>query len=58
MISQPTSMNSNTLRKLRGAFVVIEGCDRAGKSTQAKMLMEFLTQSGEQVEFRRYPGTK
>lgn len=30
----------------RGAFIVFEGADRAGKSTQCKKLVEHLTGSG------------
>ncbi|CAG8558040.1 8241_t:CDS:2 [Ambispora leptoticha] len=36
-ISQPTDTSTR-----RGAFIVFEGCDRAGKSTQAAKLVEYL----------------
>jgi dTMP kinase len=40
---------------LRGALIVIEGCDGAGKSTQAKMLVDYLTQCKQATELREYP---
>lgn len=40
----------------RGALIVLEGCDRSGKSTQCKMLKETLEQRGFPVELFRFPG--
>lgn len=40
----------------RGALVVLEGCDRAGKSTQVKMLLSALQNLGIPAESRRFPG--
>ncbi|XP_076286216.1 thymidylate kinase [Lasioglossum baleicum] len=39
----------------RGALIVFEGCDRAGKSTQVKMLMEALTKLNIPVENLAFP---
>ncbi|EGG03063.1 uncharacterized protein MELLADRAFT_44639 [Melampsora larici-populina 98AG31] len=39
----------------RGAFVVIEGLDRCGKSTQCKILADRLTNAGRSVELMRFP---
>ncbi|XP_003490864.1 thymidylate kinase [Bombus impatiens] len=40
---------------VRGALVVLEGCDRAGKSTQAKLLVHALKQRDIPVEQRAFP---
>lgn len=40
---------------VRGALIVFEGCDRAGKSTQAKMLIEALTTLKLPAELRAFP---
>eukprot|EP01134_Creolimax_fragrantissima_P007986 CFRG7986T1 len=39
----------------RGALIVLEGCDRSGKSTQAKMLAERLTKDGMPSKLMRFP---
>lgn len=39
-----------------GKFIVFEGCDGAGKTTQAQMLAYALTGSGETVLLTREPG--
>jgi hypothetical protein len=41
---------------VRGAFLVFEGMDRAGKTTQAKLLQLRCIESGRQVKFMRFPG--
>lgn len=41
---------------VRGAFVVFEGMDRAGKTTQAKLLQQRCIESGRDVRFLRFPG--
>lgn len=43
---------------VRGALIVLEGCDRAGKSTQAKLLVNALKQRGIPVEQRAFPGNR
>jgi len=40
----------------RGALVVFEGCDRVGKSTQAKKLAEALKAAGMNCKSLRFPG--
>lgn len=42
----------------RGALIVLEGADRAGKSTQAKRLVEVLKERGYQAEGMRFPGKR
>ncbi|MES1911293.1 MAG: hypothetical protein MHM6MM_003746 [Cercozoa sp. M6MM] len=39
----------------RGAFIVFEGVDRCGKSTQSSRLFEVLVESGVQVQQMRFP---
>lgn len=41
---------------VRGAFVVFEGMDRAGKTTQAKLLQQRCIESGREARFMRFPG--
>ncbi|RYO77820.1 hypothetical protein DL764_010176 [Monosporascus ibericus] len=40
---------------VRGAFIVFEGMDRAGKTTQAKLLQVRFIESGREVRFMRFP---
>lgn len=40
----------------RGLMIVIEGCDRAGKSTQCERLVNQLRQKGTAVELLKFPG--
>lgn len=40
----------------RGAFIVFEGLDRSGKSTQVARLVESLNQSGVKAVGCRFPG--
>ncbi|KZC13293.1 PREDICTED: thymidylate kinase [Dufourea novaeangliae] len=42
----------------RGALIVFEGCDRAGKSTQVKMLIEALNKQNIPAEARAFPERK
>lgn len=39
----------------RGALIVLEGCDRAGKTTQCKKLVETLRDSGHQAIYMNFP---
>lgn len=39
----------------RGALIVIEGLDRAGKSTQCDRLYQALEQQGHSVKHMRFP---
>lgn len=40
----------------RGAFIVLEGLDRSGKTTQVKRLEERFVQAGHKVAVMRFPG--
>ncbi|XP_011203377.2 uncharacterized protein LOC105226249 [Bactrocera dorsalis] len=39
----------------RGAFIVLEGCDRSGKSSQSRLLYEFLTSNGYPAKHMHFP---
>ena len=43
-------------KPVRGAFIVFEGMDRAGKTTQAKLLQQRCIEEGREVKFMRFPG--
>jgi dTMP kinase len=40
----------------RGAFIVIEGLDRAGKTTQVQRLCDKLYSQGHNIKTLRFPG--
>lgn len=40
----------------RGAFIVVEGLDRSGKTTQVKKLCDRLYSAGHNVKTIRFPG--
>jgi dTMP kinase len=40
----------------RGAFIVIEGLDRSGKSTQAAKLLSRLQNEGFSAQLIKFPG--
>lgn len=40
----------------RGAFIVLEGMDRSGKTTQVGLLEDRLAQAGRPVKKMRFPG--
>jgi thymidylate kinase len=44
------------MRSQRGAFIVFEGCDRAGKSTQCKKLVQALREKNIEAEYMSCPG--
>jgi len=44
-------------RTRRGALIVVEGLDRAGKSSQCELLLRNLRELGHQVEYIRFPGS-
>jgi len=39
----------------RGALIVLEGCDRCGKTTQAMRLVQWLLTAGRKAELVRFP---
>eukprot|EP00833_Pecoramyces_ruminatium_P006487 jgi/Orpsp1_1/1180519/evm.model.c7180000073760.2 len=41
--------------KNRGAFILFEGCDRSGKTTQTQLLLQALKDKGQKVEFANFP---
>jgi dTMP kinase len=41
----------------RGAFIVLEGLDRSGKTTQVKLLEQRFVEAGKKVKVMRFPGT-
>jgi len=47
---------SNPTAKLAGKFIVIDGPDGAGKTTQSELLSEFLSKSGLDITRIRDPG--
>src|SRR5512140_480773 len=44
-------------KKMAGKFIVLDGPDGCGKSTQAKLLAEYLTAQGVEVLLLRDPGS-
>ena len=42
----------------RGAFILFEGVDRCGKTTQANLLVDNLTKAGHDACFMRFPGER
>lgn len=40
----------------RGALILIEGVDRAGKTTQTELLLDNLKKRGRSVELIKFPG--
>merc|ERR1711865_1058099 len=47
--------HSNFSMSSRGAFILLEGVDRCGKSTQCRRLIENLKKSGHQAELQCFP---
>lgn len=39
----------------RGLLIILEGCDRTGKSTQAKLLCEQYVAQGKRAELIKFP---
>ncbi|MDR3216987.1 MAG: dTMP kinase [Clostridiaceae bacterium] len=42
--------------KRKGIFITLEGCEGVGKSTQLKLLKEYLASTGQEAVFTREPG--
>ena len=49
--------SKNTTNNFAGKFIVLDGPDGCGKSTQAKMLAEYISDTGVEVQMFRDPGT-
>jgi dTMP kinase len=47
---------ASDLPVVRGAFIVVEGLDRSGKTTQVKRLGAELSKQGRKVKTIRFPG--
>jgi dTMP kinase len=48
--------NKNLKNKLSGKFIVLDGPDGCGKTTQAKLLAQWLSEQGVPTETFRDPG--
>ncbi|GAA6029320.1 hypothetical protein JCM8097_003619 [Rhodosporidiobolus ruineniae] len=55
MSAAPRAPASTTSKPRRGAFIVFEGLDRSGKSTQVQRLVEGLNASGVKAVAARFP---
>ncbi|KKO99645.1 thymidylate kinase [Trichoderma harzianum] len=47
--------DDSTESKMRGAFIVLEGLDRSGKTTQVKLLEQRFVEEGRPVKVMRFP---
>ncbi|KAF3060776.1 Thymidylate kinase [Trichoderma lentiforme] len=47
--------DDSTETKMRGAFIVLEGLDRSGKTTQVKLLEQRFVEEGRPVKVMRFP---
>jgi hypothetical protein len=52
-VEEPTGV---VVARGRGMFIVLEGLDRSGKSTQASRLEERLAKEGRKVRGQKFPG--
>jgi dTMP kinase len=51
------SLVSRMMKKSsRGLLIVIEGCDRSGKTTQTQLLSNYLTSKNLDNEVMKFPG--
>jgi GTPase SAR1 family protein len=55
-LSDPYPWQEPVSKPARGAFIVIEGLDRAGKTTQVKRLCDKLYAQGHNIKTIRFPG--
>ena len=53
--STPSTDSSTTNNNTRGAFIVLEGVDRCGKTTQCSLLMKHLISLGVAAAAMRFP---
>lgn len=51
-----SSLSSDAEHNARGAMIVVEGLDRAGKSSQCEMLQASLEKMGKSVQYIKFPG--
>ena len=52
-------IQSNPIQSMaRGAFIVIEGLDRSGKTTQTENLTKYLSTNGITIKQRKFPGER
>ena len=49
------SLLTTKISKSRGVFILFEGVDRCGKSTQAAMINDYLNKSSKASELIRFP---
>ena len=49
--------NATGSKSPRGSFIVLEGLDRSGKTTQVKLLEQRFVEEGRPVKMMRFPGT-
>jgi dTMP kinase len=54
--SQAGEDGSGAAAKKRGAFIVLEGLDRSGKTTQVKLLEQRFVEEGRPAKVMRFPG--
>lgn len=40
----------------RGLFIVVEGLDRSGKTTQCQKLVDNISSTGKEVKYIKFPG--
>jgi dTMP kinase len=56
LFSIETYRLKSMLQKMpRGALIVLEGCDKSGKTTQCRKLVQHLTDMGRKAELWRFP---
>lgn len=48
--------SSTTQETQRGLFIVLEGLDRCGKSTQVDRLVDHLNRHGRRARTQKFPG--
>lgn len=57
-ISARSRPSRDRMSSRRGAFILFEGVDRCGKTTQARKLVDALNASGSRAIFMRFPGER
>lgn len=53
----PFSRKGTMTKSSRGALIVVEGLDRAGKSSQCERLLRGLLDANYKAKYIRFPGT-